>query len=152
MKFWYTPVTTRTPDTNEEKTLLRPVIPLLVYGENDATLCSVLVDTGADNSFLPRSVADALKIPLASGEGPSPIAFGGGKVETFFSDVVLHITDGEDDCAWTARVLVFDSEDAGDELVVLGHQGFLEYFRVSFDGEAGTLELEPLESLPAVEE
>jgi len=39
-----------------------------------------------------------------------------------------------------------------DRLVVLGHQGFLEHFRETFDGEAATLELEPGESLPVVNE
>lgn len=150
MKFWYTPVEIRSPDTNEKSTQLRPVIPLLVHGDDEATLCSALVDTGADNTFLPQSVADALNISLTPCEGPSPVAFGGGRVETFFSDVMLQISDGEEDCAWQARVLFFDAELTGDELVVLGQQGFLEHFRATFDGEAATLELKPGESLPAV--
>ena len=149
MKFWYSPARTRSPETNDENIILRPIIPVLVYGENEAGLYSALVDTGADNTFLPRRIADDLHIELQSCQGPSPVAFGGGRVETFFADVPLQISDGEEDITWNARVLFFDTESSQDEVVVLGHQGFLSFFTSVFDGDAGTLELFANDTLPA---
>ena len=150
MKFWYTPARTRSSETNEENVILRPMIPVLVYGENEAGLYSALVDTGADNTFRPRRIADDLHIPLQPCQGPSPVAFGGARVETFFADVPLQVSDGEDDITWNARVLFFDTASSQVEVVVLGHQGFLSFFTAIFDAEAGTLELSPNDALPAV--
>ena len=151
MKFWYTPVVIRSADTGEPATQLRPMVPLVVLGEVDAVLCSALVDTGADNSFLPRSIAEALGLLLTSCRGPAPVAFGGGIVETYYTDLVLQLGDGTDEVAWPARMLVFDVDSPSDEIIILGHTGFLEHFRATFDGQAGTLDLEPLPSMPAVD-
>ena len=151
MKFWYTPVLIRSADTGEAATLLRPMVPLVVHGDDDAVLCSALVDTGADNSFLPRSIAVSLGLELFPCLGPAPIAFGGGTVEAFYTDLVLQLGDGTDEVAWPARMLVFDVDSPGDEIIILGHTGFLEHVRAIFNGQAGTLELEFLPSTPTID-
>ena len=151
MKFSYTPVAIRSADSGEPATQLRPMVPLVVHGDTDAVLCWALVDTGADNSFLPRSIAEALGLSLMPCRGPAPVAFGGGTVEAYYTDLILQLSDGTDEVAWPARMLVFDVDSPGDEIVILGHTGFLEHFRAMFEGQAGTLELEPLPTLPALE-
>ena len=126
------------------------MVPLVVHGDEDVVLCSALVDTGADNSFLPRSIADVLGLTLVPCLGPAPVAFGGGAVEAYFTDLVLQLGDGIDEVAWPARILVFDVDNPSDEMIILGHTGFLEYFRATFDGQAGVLELDPLSTMPAI--
>ncbi len=144
MKFWHSPQKTRSPDTDQERFVLRPLLPILIFGQQDAGLYTALVDTGSDSTFIPRSVADDLQIPIQPCTGPPPAAFGGGRIDTFFADVELQLSDGEDDCRWTARALFFDA----NETVILGHLGFLSHFTATFDGEAGTLDLTPNATLP----
>jgi hypothetical protein len=42
----------------------------------------------------------------------------------------------------------FVPDDASQETLILGHQGFLDYFTASFDGDECALELTPNRHLP----
>ena len=45
MKFFYSPQRTRSPETGEERFVLRPVVPILICGEQDTALFTALVDS-----------------------------------------------------------------------------------------------------------
>ncbi|MDA0588939.1 MAG: hypothetical protein O2820_14190 [Planctomycetota bacterium] len=139
MNFPYQSAIVAAPETGVERVIYRPVIPLLVCGPEDGLLVAGLVDTGADNTLFPIALAEALDIELTRCAGPSPVAFGGGTLETYFGTVMLQISDGNDDCEWEGRVLFHAGRD---ESIILGGQGFLEYFAVEFDGPARAMRLE----------
>ena len=108
-----------------------------------------LVDTGSDNTILPKSVADRLGVPLV-GTGPPATVFGGHHVQLLVGDVTLQLEAEGEVLRWTAQVHFFDFVDEEDETVILGHSGFLDYFTATFDGKQGTLNLIPNDELPAV--
>ena len=60
-------------------------------GEIDIVMCSALVDSGADISLIPKSVAETLGLKLQPCRGPAPIAFGGGAIKTYFTEAVLQV-------------------------------------------------------------
>jgi hypothetical protein len=44
---------------------------------------------------------------------------------------------------------VFVTDDANQETLILGHQGFLDYFTATFDGDNCVLDLKPNPHLPS---
>lgn len=102
-------------------------------------LVAGLVDTGADRTLLPLEVAEVLNVQLTPCTGPSPVGFGSADVTTFSGTVAMQITGGENEYDWQTPVL-FHAGDANT--VILGHQGFLEFFSARFDGGTSMLTLE----------
>jgi len=65
--------------------------------------------------------------------------------------VVLALTAEGQSCQWTATAQFFDFATTEEEMIILGHTGFLEYFTATFDGKFGALTLVPNDELPAIE-
>ena len=63
-------------------------------------------------------------------------------VDTFFGNVTLQISDGNEHMVWETKVLIFDASSTSEETVILGQRGFLEHIQAIFDGEAATLDIE----------
>jgi hypothetical protein len=105
------------------------------------------VDTGADNTIFPLSVAHDLGIPVASATGPAAHAFGGQEIALSYADVELELVHADGRLRWLAHVY-FLAGNMEEETIILGHQGFLDYFTATFMGEQCVLELEPNSYLP----
>jgi hypothetical protein len=148
MRFEYTAILSTAPDTGDPLIIFRPEVPLRVHGPHGSRDFLALVDTGADNTILPASVARELSIPLAPGQGPGATAFGGQRMALSYADVDLELVLAGGRLRWSARVFFVDASDGDDETVLLGHQGFLDYFTARFIGEECALELEPNSYLP----
>lgn len=143
MLFSYAPVEVASTTTGEIETYWRPTIPLVIHGETDIVLCSALVDSGADVSLIPKSIAVELGLKLQLCRGPAPIAFGGGTIQAYSTEAVLQLSDGSEDVAWLAQLLVFEADQAHEQNAILGHIGFFEFFRTTFDSRLHQLELQP---------
>ncbi len=143
MLFSYAPVEVASATTGEIETYWRPIIPLVIHGEADIVLCSALVDSGADISLIPKSIAESLGLKLQPCHGPSPVAFGGGEIKTYSTEAVLQVSDGTEDVAWLARLLMFEADRSHEQNAILGHVGFFEFFRTTFDSRLNQLELQP---------
>ena len=76
------------------------------------------------------------------------VAFGGQKLSIQFGDVEIEIAQGRERFRWRARVQFFNFASRGDESLVLGHAGFLDYFTATFDGARSELILVANEDLP----
>lgn len=150
MKFPYTLSIVPSIETGEEIVLLRPEIPLRVNGPAGHVDVLALVDTGADNSILPLSIATDLGIETIHGKGPGAIAFGGQRIALCFADVVIELSQDSSAIRWRARLYFADFPNGTEKAVVLGHEGFLDYFTATFIGEDCVLDLEPNHSIPAV--
>jgi hypothetical protein len=79
MRFSYTLNLAPSIDTGDEIVLLRPEIPIRVYGPAGTADMLALVDTGADNSIFPLSVARDLGIETTPGKGPDAWLSGGSE-------------------------------------------------------------------------
>jgi hypothetical protein len=77
MRFDYTAIISSAPDTGEPVVIFRPEVRLVVRGPNGSGDFVALVDTGADNTIMPDTIARDLGIPLVAGKGPMAKAFGG---------------------------------------------------------------------------
>ena len=150
MNFLYQAFITREPETGEPNMILRPIIPVRVHGRTGFGHYAALVDTGADNTILPKRIADDLGIELRAGHGPNATAFGGQSIPLLFGDVELELEEESERVRWSARVLFHDFLNPEDETLILGHAGFLDYFSALFDGEQGQLSLDPNSTLPQV--
>ena len=149
MKFPYTLNIVPSIDTGDEIVLLRPEIPLRVYGPRGHVDVLALVDTGADNSIFPSSIAADLGIEMTAGRGPGATAFGGQRIQLSYADVLLELFNAEQDAIrWRARLYFADFAD--EKAVVLGHEGFLDHFTATFIGEECMLDLEPNANMPRV--
>ena len=148
MIFYYQPIVSLAPDGRDYLLILRPEIPVTVIGPTGEATYLGLVDTGSDNTILPKSVADRLGVPLV-GTGPPATVFGGHQVKLLTGNVTLQLEAEGEVLRWTAQVHFFDFADE-EETVILGHAAFLDYFTATFDGKQGTLNLIPNDELPAV--
>jgi predicted aspartyl protease len=128
MKFPYSAFLSPAPDTGEEVIIFRPEVPLRVYGPGGSEIYMALVDTGADNTILPSSIARELDIVAQTAKGPPAAAFGGQLIEMSYSVVELELAESDFKLRWRARVQFFDTADAKPETLLVGHQGFLDFF------------------------
>ena len=148
MNFFYRPAVALAPETGDPTLILRPEILVTVIGPLGMAQYRALIDTGADNTILPSSIANDLGITLTQGTGPHLTAFGGQKLSVRFGDVLLEIEDEREKLRWPARVQFFDFPSAKEEALVMGHAGFLDYFTATFDGELCQLTLVANNELP----
>jgi hypothetical protein len=150
MIFPYQSIICGAPNGQDYVLVRRPEIDVTIMGPAGLARCIGLVDTGSDQTILPRSVADELGILLAPAEGPPAVAFGGHRVQLLIGDAILTLTAGGESLAWKAPICFFDFPVTKDETVILGHAGFLEFFTATFDGKHETLMLVPNDELPAL--
>jgi hypothetical protein len=151
MIFHYTAILSPAPDTGEEIVIFRPEVPLRIFGPNGSAMYMALVDTGADNTIMPMTIARELGITTHRGKGPGAAAFGGQEISLSHADVELELTQDENSLRWRARVQFFGSPDIEPETLIVGHQGFLDHFTAIFDGEQLTLDLQPNGDIPLVD-
>jgi predicted aspartyl protease len=147
MRFDYSAILSSAPDTGEPVVIFRPEIRIRVHGPRGSGDFLALVDTGADNTILPEAVAGDLGIPLKVARGPAATAFGGQAIVLSYADVDLELVQADGNLRWLARVY-FVADEASQETLILGHEGFLDYFTASFDGEQCALDLKPNSYLP----
>ena len=108
-----------------------------------------LVDTGADYTVLPMSVAEYCGIETSALPSAFLRTFAGDAMETRIGEVTLEIQHEGELVRWRTEVQFFDFKSASRETMVLGHAGFLDYFTATFDGLDAILTLVPNTELPA---
>jgi hypothetical protein len=142
MKFPYSSVITAAPGSSDFYLIRRPEIPVTICGPSGRMTLIGLVDTGSDNTIFPKSVADQLNIATSATAVPTATAFGGQRIEMRTGDVVLMLEPKDEPAfGWPTTVSFFDFASPGDEAVVLGHAGFLEFFTAIFDSSGTELTL-----------
>ncbi len=148
MRFEFTCVISVAADTGEPLAVFRPEVEICIYGPRGSKVLDALVDTGSDNMVFPGYVARELGIPVTRAAGPAAQAFGGHEVGLSYADVELELVHAEQSLRWHTQVF-FLTEDTVEETVILGRDGFLEYFTATFIGDEFALELKPNAYLPA---
>jgi hypothetical protein len=127
----------------------RPVIAIRLTGPSDTTLRDALVDTGADETVFPESLAHFLGVDLLQAEERQLVL--GGRPQPIrcrYAAVQLRITDAiTDTYEWTA-VVGFVAARLSYSL--LGHAGFLEYFDAEFRGADRELVLNANRAFPGI--
>jgi hypothetical protein len=107
-----------------------------------------LVDGGSDDTLIPLSAGRKINATIDATQTWKMEGIGGQAVSVVLGDVVLEVTDGKQTFRWPAKVGFVDFADPTDEVVLVGHTGFLDFFRVTYDGPQRTLEIDATAVFP----
>lgn len=99
------------------------------------------MDTGADDTLFPLSVATRLGIDLRSAPSGKAHGVGGGSFDVSYAEVQVQITDDNQAVAEWSATVAFTQQTL--DFGLLGFAGCLEFFRSSFDGENEFATLDP---------
>ena len=149
MKFAYREYVSVFPGTNDFRLILRPIITIRVIGPKADARWDALVDSGADETLFPLSLAEALGIELDQQMTSEAAGISGDRLKIHYGDVELLIESGKESISWKTTVGFVDFGSASDEVIILGHGGCLDFLTVTFDGENAELELTPNALLPS---
>jgi hypothetical protein len=116
----------------------KPGIPVSVIGPAGTVCKDSLLDSGADDTIFPESVAVALGIDLS--QAPTGTASGVGKqpYPVRYARVPLRVSDGQEQREWAAWVAF---TPAPLHRPLMGYAGFLQFFGATFLGDVEVVEL-----------
>ena len=148
MRFPYREYISQFPGTSDFRLIVRPVITVRISGLRSDAQWDALVDTGADETLLPLSLAELLGVDLDRDATSQAAGISGDRLTIFYGDVEFQITAGNEAIGWHTTVGFVDFGSTDDEVIILGHGGCLDYFTALFDGESAELELTANSHLP----
>jgi hypothetical protein len=126
--------------------IYRPYIPIRVYGPTRGDDYFASLDTGADETVMPTSVARDLGVRLDL-KNPSGVRGVGGSVPGFYGNVDILVSKGKKSWRWGAKSL-FLIEDSNDQTIRLGPIGFIEHFTIQLDSRRRRVDLRPTGRFP----
>ena len=124
--------------------IYRPIVPILVHGPRDSLLIHPLLDSGADFTLFPISVATVIGVEPDTNRPGTVGGIEGGSLATFPAEVELELNDGTQNYRWVATVRFAEGNN-----MLLGHLGCLEFFAATLDHESRMFSLEPNASFPS---
>ena len=128
--------------------LYRPEVLIRIIGPTGDAILMGLLDTGAAHTVLPWQVAqDIGVVPDESQELPV-VGFTGEQLAIAPGTVEFQIADGEHVFRWSAVAGFVQYPDPNEEEAILGLTGCLDFFRITFDGDARQIEIVPTPSFP----
>jgi hypothetical protein len=104
--------------------IARPEIPVRMIGPHGSVEVTALIDTGADHVFLSVLLAELLGVEIDQSPG----------------EVEIEVAESSEVYRWQTPVGFIET---GDDLAAayLGHVGFLEHFKATFDYAEQIVEL-----------
>ncbi|HXG09574.1 MAG TPA: hypothetical protein VNK04_07275 [Gemmataceae bacterium] len=116
----------------------RPLVDVTVIGPIGSRVRPALLDTAADDTILPESLAVLIGVDLSTaptGSATSPIT---GSIPLRYAPVTLRLTDGREQREWPATVAFTPARLIHP---LLGFAGCLQYFTATFMGDREEVEL-----------
>jgi hypothetical protein len=123
-----------------QRSVLRPIINIVIKYKDQRLPLLALLDTGADLCIFPASVGEYLHIPLDQGKrmeikGISALAI------AYFHEVTLGIGGWEHNC-----LVGFSPDfDKMNVSAILGHHGFFDHYEVLFNYKKEIIEIKKLD-------
>ena len=127
------------------KVILRPTVDVGLVSGSGRARANALIDTGAPITVFPRGVGDRLRIdfPPDGSDGEEIVIMLGHRWPCVVKTVTLVLPPFED-LEWDAPVRF--SVDEGLPFALLGYEGFLNRWAVSFNAYQGYTIVETIES------
>jgi hypothetical protein len=126
-----------TPANPDARTVHRPVIPFRAVGPKSTADFFGLLDSGADETYITREMADELGVVSISDERYT-VESASGEMHVSYGRLRIEMDVESETHSWDAVVGVVP--ETWSE-AILGHVGFMEYFAVSLSYETLTVEL-----------
>lgn len=149
MRFAYREYISAFQGASDYRLIVRPVITIRVIGPKADARWDALVDSGADETLFPLSLAELLGVRLDQEMTSEAAGISGERLKIQYGDVELRIESDQRVVAWKTTVGFVDFGSASDEVIILGRGGCLDFFTATFDGENAQLELVPNALLPS---
>ena len=130
--------------------IYRPVLPVDLAGPDGEVDFYALLDTGSDDTLIPRFVANELGLTIDDTNVTQVTGIAGGLVPIASAEVELRISDGTESVTWHSRVGIIGDDNDDADYVILGHTACLEFFIATFDGDRRALELYPASTFPGL--
>jgi hypothetical protein len=115
----------------------RPVIPVRLIGPAGSHVFHGLLDTGADETFITREMADVLGVAIKEDAGYDVMS-ASGDMAVRCGKLSIQLSQGDEEYRWPLTAGVVDRRWRE---AILGHAGFLEYFDATFLGAQGEVVL-----------
>lgn len=147
MKFAYRKYEVDVSRTIPDGLLHRPTVPIRLIGSGGSIVVRGLLDTGADETIFPRSIAEMLGVELEEAEAVPVAGIGGHPVMAVLGTVDMEVGKGKQRVRWRQQVRFATFARADDEEAILGHAGFLDFFTATFDGKKHEVTLLPNKTL-----
>jgi predicted aspartyl protease len=123
----------------------RPVVPITLIGPSDSRLVSALLDTAADDTVFPETVAGKLGVDLTNAPEVTSAGVGSVPFPVRLAMVTLRLTDNNERREWRGWV---GFTPAPLRQPLLGFAGCLQFFTASFHGDVEEVELTANPSYP----
>ena len=130
--------------------ILRPVIPIDLAGPAGEIDFYGLVDTGSDDTLIPRFLAQELGLAIDDSNRSKVKGIGEDELLISSAVVELRISDRTEFASWECQVGVMGDDEDEHDFVILGHAACLEFFTATFNGDRKTLELFPSANFPGL--
>ncbi len=130
--------------------LYRPAIPVDLAGPHGEVDFYGLVDTGSDDTLIPRFLVRELGVTIDDSNRTKVRGIADEIVSIATAEMELRISDGFEFVSWQTKVGVIGEDDDESDFVILGHAGCLEFFTATFDGDRRALELFPNAQFPGI--
>jgi predicted aspartyl protease len=120
--------------------IARPEIPVRMIGPHGSVEVTALIDTGADHVFLSVLLAELLGVEIDQSPAESAAGAGGNELKIWPGEVEIEVAESSEVYRWQTPVGFIET---GDDLAAayLGHVGFLEHFKATFDYAEQIVEL-----------
>ena len=148
MKFTYRQYQTDPSPSVPSGILNRPEVRLRVVGPTGVVSAWALVDTGSDDTLLPLSAARRIGAALDPSQSWTIEGIGGHALPVILGEVTLELVGSNQIFRWLAKVGFIDFADPQDEVLVIGHAGCLDFFRVTCDGSQREVEIDVTSAFP----
>jgi predicted aspartyl protease len=142
VRFPYRRYRARSSTVFHQGIVTRPELLVDVVGPAGTVSVLALVDTGSDVTLLPRSVAGRIGAVIDDNVRWPVGGFGGRVIEASPGQVELEILGDTSSIRWKATIAFVYYPAGAEESSLLGHAGFFDFFRVTFDGPARELEIQ----------
>lgn len=116
----------------------RPLVDVTLIGPADSRVRQAILDSGADDTIFPESLAPILGIDLSNAPAGTAGIAGAGVISLRYAAVLVRMTDGLEQREWPAIIgftpakLVYPS---------LGFAGVLQFFTTTFHGDREEVQL-----------
>ena len=117
--------------------ILRPIIPVQLFGKGDKINYEILLDSGADTCVFDGSIGELLGLDVATG---TPVQFSGVQNATA-GQAYLHNVDLSIGGHKLAIPAIFSFDLSSRGYGILGQRGFFDIFSVKFDYQREEIEL-----------